>query len=60
MEIPANYLGKLKTAVLFLAIIALLLKFEFNYYLFIVGVFLTVISFLIYVKNFFSALPEEA
>jgi len=60
MEIPANHLGKLKTAVLFVAIIALLLKFEINYYLFVIGVFLTVLSFLVYVKNFFSALPEDA
>lgn len=58
LEIPATKLGKSKTAVLFVAIIALLLGFEYNYYIFLVGVILTVISFIDYANSFFSALSK--
>ena len=58
LEIPASNLGKGKTAVLFVAIIALLLGFNFNIYIFILGVLLTVVSFIEYANKFFSTLAR--
>lgn len=46
--IPARIWGKLKTIVIFGAIVALLLNLKLNYGLFLIGVILTLISFVDY------------
>ena len=52
IEIKASSLGKFKTAILFTAIFALLLKFEWSIYLFYLCVIITVYSFIDYVNRF--------
>ena len=55
LEIPASHIGKGKTAVLFIAIGALLLGYDFNFYIFYLGVVLTIVSFVEYANKFFSS-----
>ncbi|KAA3630172.1 MAG: CDP-diacylglycerol--glycerol-3-phosphate 3-phosphatidyltransferase [Bacteroidetes bacterium] len=58
--IPARIWGKLKTIVIFAAIVALLLNSQLNYLLFLIGVGLTTISFIDYTFIVVKYIRESA
>lgn len=59
IDIPSSGLGKFKTVVIFAAIFALLLDLEINYWLFVLGVILTVISGGLYTGSFMKIIRDS-
>lgn len=58
IEIKASMIGKWKTFIFFVAIVILLLGYSINYYLFVIGAALTLISFADYFNKFRKGLIE--
>lgn len=58
-NIPSSGWGKLKTVVTFMAIIAVLLGFKFSYWLFLIAVILTTISWALYTASFIKVIRDS-
>lgn len=57
-KITASKIGKFKTFMLFVAVVALILGYSFNYWIFIICIMLTLISLADYLSKFITAVKR--